>query len=163
MTTTPETLEVLRGILKNAKVAMLVTNSSDGRLVARPMQLQETEFDGDLLFLTRKDTDKYEEIRTNDNVNVVIANKSYASISGKAEIIDDLEKKKEFWSPAYSTMFDLEDYTDPRVTLIKVQSETAEYWETGSPIKVAYNFVKKVVGKEEPVEPGDSTNETLRL
>ena len=163
MTTTPESLDVLRGILKNAKVAMLVTNSSDGRLVARPMQLQETEYDGDLWFLTRKDTDKYEEIKTNDNVNVVIADKSYASISGKAEIVDDLEKKKEFWNPAYSAMFDLEDHTDPNITLIKVHSETAEYWDTGSTLKSAYNFVKKVIGKEEPVEPGKSTNETLDL
>lgn len=59
-------------------------------------------------------------------------------------------------------MFDM-DYTDPRLILIKVKSETAEYWETGSMIKSAYNFMKKVVGKEEPVEPGKSTNETLKL
>ena len=162
MTTNEETLEVLRGILKNAKVAMLVTISDDQRLVARPMQLQDVEYDGDLWFLTRTDTDKYEEIKTNDNVNVVIADKSYASLSGKAEIIDDVEKKKEFWSKAYELMFDL-DYTDPRITLIKVHTETAEYWDTSSTIKSAYNFIKKVVGKEEPVKPGKSTNETLEL
>jgi general stress protein 26 len=162
MTTNEETLEVLRGILKNAKVAMLVTISDDQRLVARPMQLQDVEYDGDLWFLTRTDTDKYEEIKTNDNVNVVIADKSYASLSGKAEIIDDVEKKKEFWNKAYELMFDL-DYTDPRITLIKVHTETAEYWDTSSTIKSAYNFIKKVVGKEEPVKPGKSTNETLEL
>ena len=162
MTTNEETLEVLRGILKNAKVAMLVTISTDQRLVARPMQLQDVEYDGDLWFLTRTDTDKYEEIKTNDNVNVVIADKSYASLSGKAEIIDDIEKKKEFWNKAYELMFDL-DYTDPRITLIKVHTETAEYWDTSSTIKSAYNFLKKVVGKEEPVKPGKSTNETLEL
>ena len=162
MTTTLESLDVLRNILKNARVAMLVTVSSDNRIVSRPMQLQDVEFDGDLWFLTRTDTDKYEEIKTNDNVNVVIAEKSYASISGKAEIVDDLEKKKEFWSKAYEVMFDLE-YTDPRITLIKVHAETAEYWETGSTLKAAYNFMKKVVGQEEPVEPGKSTNETLNL
>lgn len=163
MATTPETFDVLKGIIKDAKVAMLVTHSKDNRLVARPMQLQEVEFDGDLWFLTLKDTDKYEEIKTDDNVNVVIADKSYASISGTAEIIDDLEKKKEFWSKTYEVMFDLEDYTDPRITLIKIRTETAEYWDTGSTVKSVYNFVKKVVGKEEPVEPGKSTNETLDL
>lgn len=163
MTTTPETFEVLKGIIKDAKVAMLVTVNSEGKLVARPMQLQEVEYDGDLWFLTRKDTDKYEEIKHNDKVNIVIADKSYASISGTAEIVDDLEKKKEFWSKAYEVMFDLEDYTDPRITLIKIHSETAEYWDTGSTMKSVYNFMKKVVGKEEPVEPGKSTNETLNL
>lgn len=163
MTTTPETFQVLKNIIKSANVAMLVTVSSDNRIVARPMQLQETEYDGDLWFLTLKDTEKYEEIKNNDNVNVIIADKSYASISGTAEIVDDIEKKKEFWSKAYEVMFDLKDYTDPRVTLIKIKSETAEYWDTGSMIKSMYNFVKKVVGKEESVEPGKSTNETLEL
>lgn len=162
MTNTPETLDALKSIIKSAKVAMLVTHSPENRLVARPMQLQEVEFDGDLWFLTRTDTDKYEEIKTNDDVNVIISEKSYASISGKAEIVDDLNKKKEFWNKAYEVMFDM-DYTDPRLILIKVKSETAEYWETGSMIKSAYNFMKKVVGKEEPVEPGKSTNETLKL
>lgn len=162
MTNTPETLDALKSIIKSAKVAMLVTHSPENRLVARPMQLQEVEFDGDLWFLTRTDTDKYEEIKTNDDVNVIIAEKSYASISGTAEIVDDLNKKKEFWNKAYEVMFDM-DYTDPRLILIKVKSETAEYWETGSMIKSAYNFMKKVVGKEEPVEPGKSTNETLKL
>lgn len=162
MTTTPESLEVLQKILKDAKVAMLVTVNAENRMVARPMQLQDTEFDGDLWFLTRTDTDKYEEIKTNDNVNVVIMDKSYASISGKAEIVDDLNKKKEFWNSAYEAMFDLK-YDDPRLILIKVHAETAEYWETGSMVKSVYNFFKKVVGDKEHVEPGKSTNETLHL
>lgn len=96
MTTTPETLEVLKKIIKKAKVAMLVTISADNRIVARPMQLQDEEFDGDLWFLTKSDTEKYDEIKTNDNVNVVIADKSYASISGTAEIVDDLKRKSNF-------------------------------------------------------------------
>lgn len=162
MTTTPETLEVLKKIVEDAKVAMLVTISSDNRLVARPMQLQEVEFDGNVWFLTRKDTDKYEEIKNNDEVNVVIADKAYASISGKAEIVDDIDKKKEVWSKAYEMMFDLEDYTDPNLTLIKIHAETAEYWDTSSTVKSIYNFVKKVVSNDD-VKPGKSTNETLDL
>lgn len=163
MTTTPETFEVLKRIVDEAKVAMLVTINADHRIVARPMQLQEVEFDGDLWFLTLKDTDKYEEIKHNDNVNVIIADKSYASISGTAEIVDDLEKKKEFWSKAYEVMFDLKDYTDPRVTLIKIKSETAEYWDTSSTINSVYNFMKKIVGKENTIKPDESTNQTLEL
>ena len=65
MTTTPETLEVLKNIIKKANVAMLITVSSDNRIVARPMQLQDVEFDGDIWFLTTSDTDKCEEIKMN--------------------------------------------------------------------------------------------------
>lgn len=162
MTTTPETLNVLRDIIKKADVAMLVTISADHHIVSRPMKLQEVEFDGDLWFITRSDTDKYDEIKTNDNVNVVIADKSYASISGKAEIVDDINKKKEFWNKAYETMFKI-DYSDPRLILIKVKAETAEYWETGNMLKTAYNFANKMVGKDGADAPGKSTNETLEL
>ncbi len=162
MTTTPETLGILKDIIKKANVAMLVTISSDNKIVARPMQLQDEEFDGDLWFITRSDTEKYDEIKTNDNVNVVIAEKSYASISGTAEIVDDLELKKKFWSKAYDVLFDM-DYKDPRTTLIKVKAETAEYWETGNMMKTAYNFAKKIIGKDEATGPEKSTNETLEL
>ena len=162
MTTTPETLNVLRDILKKADVAMLVTISEDHHIVSRPMKLQDVEFDGDLWFLTRSDTDKYDEIKSNDNVNVVIADKSYASISGKAEIVDDINKKKEFWNKAYETIFKI-DYSDPRLVLIKVTAETAEYWETGSMLKTAYNFAQKIIGKDDENEGGKSTNQTLEL
>lgn len=162
MTTTPASLDTLKKIIKNADVAMLVTLSLDNHLVSRPMQLQDVEFDGDIWFLTCTDTSKFDELQHNNKVNVIIAEKSYASISGTAEIVDDVERKKEYWNKLYETMFDL-DYTDPRVTLIRVKAETAEYWDTGAIGKSVYNFVKKVVGKEEPVEPGKSTNETLEL
>jgi len=157
-----KTREVLKGIIESADVAMLVTTNLEGHIVSRPMQLQKVEFDGDIWFLTRKDTDKYDEIKHNEIVNVIIAEKSYASITGHAEIVDDLELKKKFWNDAYKMMFDL-DYTDPRVTLLKIHAESAEYWDTGSTIKNIYNFVKKVVGKEEPVEPSKSTNESIEL
>lgn len=157
-----EALETLNKILSGVDVAMLVSIGLDGKLVSRPMQLQKVEYDGNLWFLTRTDTDKYEDIKRNNNVNVVIADKSYASLSGTAEFVNDPAKIKEFWSKAYEIMFDLQP-DDPRLTLIKVTTSSAEYWATGSLIKSAYSFVKKIVGKEEPVPPGESINETFEL
>lgn len=155
-------VETLKKIVEDAKVAMLVTQQADGKLVSRPMQLQEIEFDGDIWFLTRTDTDKYSEIKANPSVNVAFVDKSYASISGQAEFVDDLDRKKEFWNGVYDKMFDV-SYDDPSVTLIKVNAESAEYWDTGATVKSVYNFVKKVVGKEEPVEPAKDTNQSVDL
>lgn len=158
-----ETLETLKRILKDAKIGMLATIDQEGKIVARPMQLQEVEFDGDLWFLSLKDTDKYDEIKNNDKVNVIVADKSYASISGTAELVDSLEKKKEFWSKAYEVMFDLKDYTDPRIVLIKVKVDSAEYWDTGATTKSIVNFMKKVIGNDDKLPKGKNTNETLEL
>lgn len=156
-----KTQEVLVDILKDAKVMMLNTLSKEGKIVTRPMQAQEIEFDGDLWFITRKDTEKYEEIKANPMVNVAVAGDSYASISGKAVFIDDKERKKEFWNKAYEKMFDL-SYDDPILVLIKVEADTAEYWEAGNTTKSIANFFKKVVGNDS-VKSGENTNETVDL
>ena len=156
-----KTQEVLVDILKDAKVMMLNTLSKEGKIVTRPMQAQEIEFDGDLWFITRKDTEKYEEIKANPMVNVAVAGDSYASISGKAVFIDDKERKKEFWNKAYEKMFDL-SYDDPILVYIKIEADTAEYWETGKTTKSIANFFKKVVGNDS-VKSGENTNETVDL
>lgn len=72
---------------------MFTTVSPEG-LVSRPMKTQEVEFDGDLWFMTKKDTSKFEEILHDSRVNVVYADKSYVSIRGTATIVEDLNKKK---------------------------------------------------------------------
>lgn len=158
-----ETFDTLKRIIKEAKIGMLATISQQGKIVARPMQLQEVEFDGDLWFLTRTDTDKYDEIKNNDIVNVIIADKSYASIAGTAELVNDLEKKKDFWSKGYEVFLGLPDYKDPRIVLIKVVIDTAEYWDTGATTKSIVNFVKKIIGNEDELPKGKNINEKLDL
>lgn len=155
-------LSVLKDILKNTDVVMLTTFSEDGNMVSRPMQTQELEFDGDLWFITRRDTTKYQEILANPTVNVTVVGDSYASISGTASFVDDIERKKEFWNKIYEKMFDV-SYEDPILVLIKVKSHTAEYWDTGNTTKSVANFFKKVVGNKNSVKPGEDSNETLDL
>lgn len=154
--------KVLIDILKDADTFMLTTISENGNIVTIPMQAQETEFDGDLWFITRKDTAKYDEIRKNPNVNVAVVGDSYASISGKATFVDDLERKKEFWNKAYEKMFNVE-YDDPILVLVKVEADAAEYWETGNTTKSVANFFKQVVGNKDSVKPGEDTNESVEL
>ena len=153
---------VLKDILEDTDVVMLTTISEDGNIVSRPMQTQEVEFDEDLWFVTRKDTTKYKEISANPNVNVTVVGDSYASISGKAVFVDDIERKKEFWNKIYEKMFDV-SYDDPMLILIKVEADKAEYWETGNTTKSVTNFFKKAVGNKDSVKPGENSNETVDL
>lgn len=128
-------MEILRELIKDVDTAMLTTATAEG-LVSRPMKTQEVEFDGDLWFFTKKETNKYEEIINDQDVNVAYAGKSYVSVRGIAEIVEDIGKKKELWSKAYEKIMRT-TYDDPDVVLIKVKAEAAEYWETG-------NFVKQI-------------------
>lgn len=141
-----EAVDTVKSLIKDIEVAMMTT-ISNGKAVSRPMQTQETEFDGDLWFLTMKDTAKYNEISTNPSVNLSYSGKSYVSITGTAEFSEDLERKKEYWSPIFDQMLET-SYDDPNVVLIKVTPETAEYWETGNKVKMVKQFAKKLAGKE---------------
>lgn len=141
-----EALEMVKSLIKDIEVAMMTT-ISDGKAVSRPMQTQETEFDGDLWFLTMKDTAKYKEISANPSVNLAYSGKSYVSISGTAEFSEDLERKKEYWNPIFDKLLET-SYDDPNVVLIKVIPETAEYWETGNKLKAVKQLTKKLTGEK---------------
>lgn len=142
-----EAIKTVNDLIKDIKVAMFTTISSDNKIISRPMQTQEVEFDGELWFLTMKDTDKYQEITSNPNVNLAYAGKSYVSISGTAEFIEDAAKKKEYWNPIFDKMLDT-SYDDPNVVLIKVDADSAEYWDSGDTLKSVKTFVKKLTKKD---------------
>ena len=150
-TANPEAIEKVRDLIKGIDTAMLTTVTSEG-LVSRPMKTQEVEFDGDLWFITKKDTSKYEELLHNRHVNVIYADSSYVSIRGEAELVQDPAKMKELWNAAYEKLLDV-SYDDPSLVLIKVRADTAEYWETGNKVKMMKRLFQKMTGKE-----SDDTN-----
>ncbi|WP_312452592.1 pyridoxamine 5'-phosphate oxidase family protein [Exiguobacterium sp.] len=156
-TTNQEAVETIKKLIDKIETAMLTTIAAEG-LVSRPMQTQDIEFDGDLWFLTSKETDKYQELLKNPSVNVAYVDKSYVSIRGTAELVEDIERKKELWSPRYEAYLGT-TYEDPKVVLIKVNTEAAEYWETGNTTKSVKQVLKKVVGKDDENE----INKTIDL
>ncbi|CAM3413654.1 MULTISPECIES: pyridoxamine 5'-phosphate oxidase family protein [Paenibacillus] len=154
-----EAVETVKDIIKDVETAMLST-ISEGGINSRPMQTQDIEFDGDLWFLTKKDTSKYKEILENPNVNVAYVGKSYVSIRGTAEIVDDLNRKKELWNKMYEKFLDT-TYDDPNIILIKIRTETAEYWETGDRMKTVKAFFRKMTGQRQ--EEDSELNKTVDL
>ncbi len=161
LTTDPEAIETVKELIKDIDTAMLTTISG-GRLVSRPMKTQEIEFDGDLWFLTKKDTSKYEDILQDPRVNVSYAGKSYVSISGTAEFVDDPARKKEMLNKIIEKILDTSP-DDPNLLLIKIHTETAEYWESGSAIKMVTHLLKKAVGKTSDPKSEPGLNEKVDL
>ncbi|KGR89413.1 general stress protein [Ureibacillus massiliensis 4400831 = CIP 108448 = CCUG 49529] len=151
-------IETLRELIKGIDIAMLTTATEEG-LVSRPMKTQEVEFDGDLWFFTKKDTDKYDEILQDQHVNVAYVGDSYVSVRGRAEIVEDLNKKKELWSKVYNKIMQT-SYEDPNVILIKVKVEAAEYWDSGNFIKKVAYYYKRMTGQS---SQSTDINETLEL
>lgn len=152
-----EAVETIRDLIKGIDIAMLTTVTDEG-LVARPMKTQEVEFDGDLWFLTKTDTDKYGQLQLHPEVNVSYVGRSYVSVRGRAELVYDREKIKQFWNPAYASFLHTTS-DDPELVLIKVRAEAAEYWETGNVVKMVKRMFSQITGKENREE----LNKTVEL
>jgi general stress protein 26 len=149
-TTRQEAIEKLRELIEDIDIAMLTTVDEDGSLRSRPMGTQKAEFDGDLWFLTRVDTGKVSEVLRDNRVNVSYAKPDknrYVSVTGRATLIDDRAKVEEFWDPIYKAFFP-EGKDDPRLRLLRIEVDKAEYWESSNLVATIVGFAKAMAGQE---------------
>lgn len=160
-----ENIEKLRKLIKGIKIAMLTTvNPTDGSLHSRPMGTQEAEFDGDLWFFTKVDSEKVHEISSDQTVNVSYSapdDHRYVSVSGSAQVLNDRAKMKELWSPIYKVWFP-DGLDDPTLRLLKVTVNQAEYWDTsGGLVATIIGFAQGLINKDTS-KMGENETITLR-
>ncbi|WP_414054510.1 pyridoxamine 5'-phosphate oxidase family protein [Macrococcus equi] len=153
--------EELFKLIEKNDIAMLTTIQGD-KLVSRPMSYQEVDDNGDIWFITTRDTEKAQEILADARVNVSFAQKGFVSISGNAELVNDNAKKKEYWNKGIE-MFLNTNYDDPNVTLIKVNAESAEYWATNKKGTTIVEGIKSLLSKNNDKETDTSLNESVEL
>ena len=113
------------------------------------MAVRPAREEGAVYFLTDADTPKAEEIRRNQSVCLALAdNKSqkYVSISGHAEMIDDKERVRKYWS-VYDKAF-WPDKNDPRIRILRVTPESAEFWEGAGMVVTAVKLVAAIASGE---------------
>lgn len=142
-------------------MAMLTTRAPDGTLTSRPMALQKAEFTGDLWFFAGRSSSKLDHIESDPQVNVTFGSAStWVSFTGNATVVSDVEKKKELWNSMVEAWFP-EGPEDDEVILLRVNGDSAEYWDSpGGRLATALSFAKaKVTG--EPYSGGD--NEKVEL
>ena len=135
-------------LLKGERFGFLTTITMDGRLTSRPMTLQEVEFDGDLWFFAERSADWLTHIAASPQVNVGVGSGgTWVSLTGHAAIVDDVAKKKDLWNSGVEAWLP-QGPEDPSVLLVKVDGDTAEYWDSpGNRLATALSFVKaKTIG-----------------
>jgi len=145
-------------MIKDIRIAQMVTKDETGRLYARPMAAAQEKFDNELWFFTEANSPKIKEIENDANVLLSYsepADQNYVSINGTAKIVTDREKIKELWSEYLRTWFP-KGKDDPNIALICVSVEQAEYWDApNSKFLHAYGYVKAVVTGKQP-DAGDN-------
>ncbi len=129
MPDTIDTQQHLYELIKDFKTAMLVSRSEAGQLHARPMAVADLRPDADAFFATSVDSAKVMEIERDPRVVVTFQNdKVFATINGKATVIQDTALAEKLWSPAWKIWFP-GGPTDPSLALLRVDAVDAEYWD----------------------------------
>lgn len=156
MTSRQDAIEKINDMIGDIKVAMLTTVDEHGDFHSRPMMTQEQRFDGDVWFFASRTSDKVREVEREPQVNLAyVEGGNYVSIAGKAEIVTDMQKKKDLWNPALKVWFE-DGPESPDVVLIHVDANTAQYWDTpDGMIGKAISVVKVLLSGDEDAA-GDS-------
>lgn len=144
----------LAKLMSGIRVSLFTTTDVDGRMMSRPMAVQEVEFDGDQWFFTKVGGRKAEQIARDPRVNVSLSSKSsWISVTGKAELVRDTEKAKQLWNAGIEAWFP-NGPEDPEIVLVKVSADGAEYWDTpGAGVVSVLSFIKAhVTGKPYHIE-----------
>ena len=122
-------IQTLDRLIEGFETAMLTTESLSGQLRARPMMIADHLDGGALVFVTRAEDEKLEEVLHKNQVAVTMqSNGQYLSISGTARLETDRVKLDELWSPSWKIWFP-EGQNDPECCLIRVEPTIAEYWD----------------------------------
>ena len=133
---TPDNAEArtkLWELIKDIRFAMFTTRHGNGHLHSRPMTTQNTKVDqdGSLWFFMARNDEPVADLITDPVVNLVYADPgedSYVSVSGTAALVEDLGKKKQFWSRKNEAYFPA-GVTDPQLALVEVRIIHANYWD----------------------------------
>lgn len=147
-----ESVEKVRELIDDIKVAMLTTTDSNGALQSRPMYTQQTEFDGDLWFATSNSSTLVAELRQNPAVLVQYANpesQRFVVISGDAVISRDQAKIDELWNPSLKMWFK-GGPTDPDLTLVRISSQRADFWDSPAAPVRWFQFLAGVATGKRP-------------
>jgi len=143
-------------MIQDVEVAMMVTMDDQGRFRGRPMRASQKEFDGVLWFFTEAGSPKAGEVAGDGRVLLAYADprrQNYVSVYGTAELVRDAAKQKQLWSEPLRTWFP-GGAEDPKVALLKVTCEGAEYWDSPSSTLVhAFGYAKSITTGEPPA-PG---------
>jgi general stress protein 26 len=145
-------------MIRDVEVAMMVTMDAEGHFRGRPMRAAKQEPGDVLWFFTEAQSPKTGEVKGDERVLLAYSDprkQNYVSVSGTAQVVRDAAKQKALWSEPMRVWFP-GGAEDPKIALLKVTVDGAEYWDSPSSTLVhAFGYLKAVTTGQPP-QPGDN-------
>lgn len=143
--------EKLKDLIKDVKIAMLFTHSQQDGFNGRPMYTADLDENGTIWFFTNEFSGKVDEITQDHDVALsytAASNNLYVVVKGRATVSNDRQKIEQLWNPSMKIWFP-DGLSDPRIALLKVVPEEAEYWNgSSSKLVVGFKMLKAMVQGE---------------
>lgn len=135
-----EAIEKIKDIANDTNIGMLCTNLSDMPISACPMATQEVDEQGNIWFLSSKNSNHNQDIEKDNRVQLFysnVGNYSFLSLYGTAEVLYDRKTIEAIWKPDAKIWFQ-KGVDDPNITAVRFQPEEGYYWDTKSNKMIAF-------------------------
>ena len=141
-TTDYEPKERLNNLLARFDTAMMVSEcGKTGQFHARPMVVAKVDDDLNLWFFTDYCAPKVEEMKTNNKLCATFQdNDKWISLAGNGRIENDKALKQRLWDANGEKLkkWFPEDKTLDDLTLLELESQWGEYWDTTGTKSIQY-------------------------
>ncbi len=162
--TLPE-LTTLADRLQGMRFAMLTLRDTDCRLVSQPMTPLEMDASGAIWMMISRSGRTASHVQTHlpaDTVNLAFSdegNSTYVSVTARAKLSDDPQRKQELWSTMARPWFP-DGADDADMTLLCLEPMQAEIWDSPDSTVVRLLALASSVVSGKPVNLGE--HEELR-
>jgi general stress protein 26 len=129
-------------LIDDIPIAMLTTFGADGPRSV-PMARQEVDPSAELWFITARETAHVRAIQADPRVSLTFSSRdSWVAAYGRAQVVDDQAKLAELWT-TFAEAWLPGGPEDPNATLLRVDLEHGEYWDTpGGKVASLISFAK---------------------
>lgn len=143
-------------LMQDIGICMLVTKTGGG-LRSRPVAAHPQEDVGIVYVLTDVRGHKDDEVESNPDVCLAFAHpgdNAYVSLTGRATVADDRSKIRELWNVFAKAWWSSPD--DPNIRLLKIEPQSAEYWDSPGKIVASAIMAFKAITGAENKNPGEN-------
>lgn len=151
-----ESITKMRDLVETIKIAMLLTGLREVPVSTNPMETRKTDKDGAIWFLSSVQSDHYENIVKNPEVQVLYSHPDemlYLSAFGSMTVEKDNTILKELYTTADDKWF--QGVNDTDLCALKFSPSDAFYWD-----KQKNKFIQFIRKGTEVLTDGENINET---
>lgn len=142
-----EEMRKIGNIIESTRVAMINTIEPGGKIISRPMYVQEIGGTGTLWFFSTCEGALLHQVNEESNIHLSFSDVTknvYLSATGHASQVMDSRKMEELWDPSMQTWFK-DGLKTQDICLLRVDLMEAEYWDSPSSPKTKFaGFIKSM-------------------